>query len=242
MKVQLEFKNIFMASLLLFGIYSCRKSELPIYENDPGIFIYKDRYDPNADSTSYSFAIKNSAIVRDTIWVPVRIMGQAASHDRTIKFDPVDSLTTAVEGTHYELMTPYVMPADSFATRLGVIIKRAADLQDTTVHLTLHLEPSPDFKRLLNGQSLYYIKVNDILTKPDNWGGFIQYIFGEYSQVKYRFIIDVLGRAEFPTGPGGLGIAELFSYQAEMKNALNAYNKAHPNNPMRDENHNLVTF
>ncbi|QEC70422.1 DUF4843 domain-containing protein [Arachidicoccus ginsenosidivorans] len=211
---------------------SCKKEALSPYEGPAGIYFYEDQYSPVNDSVDYSFAIKNSEIHQDTIWLPVRIMGLASSKDRIINLEVVDSLTDAVKGTHYKLLIPYSMPAGAYTTELGIVLLRASDLQDTTYRLTLRLESSSDFTAGLSGQMQYQIKINDILTKPSNWDSFLIYIFGTYSQVKYRFIIDVLGRGEFPTsGTGALGYGDLLYYASVLKNALETYNDAHPGAP-----------
>lgn len=229
-------------SCLSLAMISCNKDEIDIYSGDAGLYFSESIYSAVNDSKSYSFAIQNSDVTSDTIWLPVHIMGKASSHDRAIGLSVVDSLTTAKSDVHYQLLTPYTMPAGVYEESIGVVILRSKDLQDSTYRLVLNLESSQDFPLGMEGKNNYLIKMNDILTKPSNWDAFLIYFFGEYSQVKYRFMIDVLGRGEFPTGSGGLGVADILYYQTAMISALDKYNELHPGSPMKDESGNEISF
>jgi hypothetical protein len=57
--------------------------------------------------------------------------------------------------------------------------------------------------------------------------------------IKYRFIIDTIGFGEFG---GSMSWSELMNYKIRMKSALDAYNAAHPDQPLTDENGQLVEF
>jgi len=204
----------------------------------------------NIDSLNYSFADKNSSVTIDTVWLPVRLAGYTADHDRPIKLSAVSAGTTAIAGTHYKLMN-YVMPKDSFQTSLGVVLIRDPSLQDTSVVLNLQLQPSDDFpvlmKDTLMGDGAYYsrnsirIIITDRLIKPSNWDTYLVTFFGSYSEVKFRFMTGVLGVSSFPnTGPNALKYPQLQYYQTVVRNALIDYNAAH--GPLIDENGNPVTF
>lgn len=247
MKYRIQVKRrraaFWVLGCLSLAVLSCNKDEIDLYQGEAGLYFVESQYSSVNDSTSYSFAIQNSEVTSDTVWLPVHIMGSAVMQDRTIELTVVDSLTTAKAGAHYKLLTPYIMPAGAYEEQIGVVLLRNRDLQDSTYKLGLQLTPSKEFPLGLVGQRTYLIKMNDILTKPDNWDVILIYFFGEYSQVKYRFMIDVLGRGDFPTsGAGGLGVADILYYQTAMAAALDKYNAAHPGAPMRDESGNLISF
>lgn len=219
---------------------SCSKESMQPYSGGAGIYITGNTHN---DSTRYSFAVKNSSRVKDTIWVNVRITGAAAEKDRAVLFTAVDSLTTAQKGTHYELL-PHTIPAGAFTGKLGIVVFRTPDLLQKTVKLGMRLSTTPHFTASIKTDLDYTILLNDILTKPDNWDRPLVFFLGAYSQVKHRFMIDVLGIAEYPTDPkvpGSFTVAELLFFQGKMQNALAAYNATHPV-PMQDENGNPVIF
>lgn len=214
----------------------CQKEERLIYKDVPRIYIYKNTLAYAYDSLNYSFAVKNSARVRDTVWATVRIMGDAISKDRVIEFRPVDSLTTAVEGRDYELMK-YIMPSDSFTTRLGIIIRKTPEMDVKTLKLVMKLMPSRDFQTGIYDQLFYRVVISNILVKPNDWDSWLKNYFGSYSERKYRFIIDVLGIAEFTDA---MSYSEYGYFAQRMKNALADYETK--NGPMIDENGNRVVF
>jgi hypothetical protein len=86
------------------------------------------------------------------------------------------------------------------------------------------------------------VKINDFLTKPSNWDSWLVYFFGDYSQRKYRFIIEVTGRGDFPSGggAGSLPYGQFVAYQQLMVQALNEYEAEHGH--MLDENGDIVEF
>jgi hypothetical protein len=245
MQRQHIYTKLLCCTLALYLLSACKKEALITYDAGARIYIDNDR---GVDSITYSFATKNSSLIRDTIWLPVRTMGTASNKDRVINLKVVDTLTTAQQGVHYELM-PYIMPAGQYVAKLGVIVKKAADLETKQVSIGLRLQESADFQPGTGDGLDYQIRINNILTKPGNWdpptvpGPFLAAFFGPYSEVKFRFIIDVLEMSEFVLkGPGALPYSQFLYFQQRMKNALEAYNALHPGNPMKDEFGNLVNF
>lgn len=237
---------------LAFGLAAgCKKENIFAEGNyQDAVYFAHSSYDQSIDSLSFTFISQPDSVKLDTIWLPVRIAGKTATRDRQITMTVVDTATTAVAGTHYKLLD-YHMPKDSFVTNLGIVLYRTADLQDTAVQLTVQLQPNSDFPVLMkdttsaNGRlvtdNVYHIRFSDQLIKPTNWDSFLVYIFGTYSKVKYRFIIDVTGRTDFPiSGAGALAYAQLLYYQGIVKTALG--DDEAKNGTMYDEHGNPVTI
>ena len=103
----------------------------------------------------------------------------------------------------------------------------------------LKVAANEDFNIGVVEQNHFCIKWNDILGKPKNWDTELIEFFGAYSLIKYRFIIDTIGFGEFG---GSMSWSELMNYKIRMKSALDAYNAAHPDQPLTDENGQLVEF
>ena len=83
------------------------------------------------------------------------------------------------------------------------------------------------------GENTYRIVLTNRLTNPKGWP------FGEYSRVKHQFVIQILGIAtDYDKWTRG----EQIHNTSIMVDALYKYNKAHPGNPLTDENGLLVSF
>ncbi|SHL97224.1 DUF4843 domain-containing protein [Chitinophaga sp. CF418] len=238
--------------LVILFLTACGKDEISgSYNGQQSVyFIYNTNavYSGGIDSVSYTFVEKSSTMRQDTVWLPVRITGNASDHDRAIDLVVVADKTTAIADVHYRLLS-YNMPKDSFTTRLGIVLLRDVSLRDTAVVLALSLQSSKDFPLLMKDTMMadgtYYnrsqarIIFTDRLIKPGNWDSYLVTFFGAYSETKLRFIASVLGIATFPSsGPDALGYPTLQYYQNAVRNALLAYNA--DNGPLIDENGNPV--
>ena len=82
-------------------------------------------------------------------------------------------------------------------------------------------------------ENTYKIVLTNHLTEPAGWP------FGEYSRIKHQFVIQTLGIA---TDYDKWSTSETIYYTGIMINALYEYNKAHPGEPLTDENGLVVTF
>ncbi len=239
---------------LLVVLTACSKAEISeSYTGQQSVyFIYNTNaiYSGGIDSVNYTFVEKNSTVTQDTVWLPVRITGNAADHDRAIDLAVITGKTTAVKDVHYKLLD-YHMPGKSFTASLGVVLLRDASLRDTSLVLSLHLQPNAEFPELMKdtlmGDGTYYsrnqvrIVFTDRLTKPGNWDAYLVNFFGLYSEVKLRFIASVLGISTFPSsGPDALSYPTLQYYQNTVRNALLEYNAQH--GPLTDENGNPVVI
>jgi hypothetical protein len=243
-------KHIIIYIAILALLASCKKDEISdSLDAAPGVyFVYNVTLPGNIDSISYTFVEKNSGTIADTVWLPVRISGATEGRERIINLVAAANGTTAVKDKHYRLLN-YIMPKDSFATQLGVVLLRDASLQDTSVVLTLLLQPSEDFstmmKDTLMGDGRFYsrnqVKIifTDRLLKPTNWDSYLVSFFGTYSNVKFRFIAGVLGVSSFPTtGANPVNFPRMQFYQNTVRNALLEFTAA--NGPLIDENGNTV--
>lgn len=229
---------------------SCEKAELVKYEEPAMIYFYKDYFNVSQmnDSTRYSFAVKPASLMSDTVRIPLRIMGAAATADREVKIEPVADSSTAIAGQHYEIL-PVKIKANEFTTNVHLVVKRTPDLATSEVNLMLEIKESADFRPGIpntapsnphaGGNLKYKVKINDILSQPSNWN-MLQTFFGTYSKVKYLFIIQCTGLSTFNYGPGGLSYAEMNFYNDKCKTDLAQY--VLDNGPLLDENGVAVTF
>jgi len=246
-----------MRTLLLYisilsVLAACRKDEINSFlEAEPAVyFIYSASRPSSIDSITYTFVEKNESTQTDTLWLPVRISGDAVDFDRNISLVADPEGTTAVNDKHYRLLN-YILPKNSFSTQLGVVLIRDASLLTESVVLNLRLQPSEHFTTLmkdtLTGDGGYHIRnrikiiFTDRLLKPDNWDSYLVTFFGPYSEVKFRFIAGHLGVSSFPTtGPNAVNFPKMQFYQNSVRNALYEYTLV--NGPLIDENGNVVVI
>lgn len=244
------FTKIAFTATLAALIVSCKKSELTSYDEGSMVYIYKEAFNTNRDSASYSFAIKPNSLLIDTVKVAVRIMGAASTTNREVKLAAVSNLTTALEGVHYTFL-PYVIPAGAFNADLPIVVKRTADMKTQEYRLQVQVVESKDFQPGISnspvtgnlaGASLQYlVKINDFLTKPSNWDTQLVTFFGTFSQEKFKFIISVTGKTDFRVGASPLmSFGEVGYYKALCKSKLLEYVAI--NGPLIDEFGAVVTF
>ncbi|MCS3796840.1 DUF4843 domain-containing protein [Niastella sp. OAS944] len=242
-------RKLYILIPALFVWLACKKSELTSYKQTDMIYVYKDFYNTNKDSVTYSFAIKANSLITDTIKVPLRIMGNARDKDRRVAIQTVADNTTATS-QQYTIL-PTIVKAGSFTTDIQVLVNRTPDMKTREVRILLEIAASTDFlpgvpnttatTSRAGGATQYLIKINDLLTKPSNWESLLSAYFGAYSQVKYKFIIDVTGRTEFPiTGQDMVSPSQFLFYKKLCREALENYNTT--NGPLTDEFGMIVTF
>lgn len=238
-------KNHFIKNLciaLMLFLSACSAKEVLIdFKESPTIYIVKSN---GMDTSIYSFALKPTSVTSDTIYLPVQISGKLSGTARNISL-VADDNSTALANVHYKLLSYRIEPNQNTA-RLPIVIYRTQDLKLNQVLLKLRLVRNENFNLFKenNFDSTYNFLINDVLSRPTEWGvnSSSQYFFyfGAYSRVKYQLIINATGKYDFIDPP--LVSGEWYFYKAQARNALISYNNANPSNPLRDENGALVTF
>lgn len=245
---------IFLLAMMAAGMASCKKSELKSFDEPTMVHFYKDLSDPFRDSSVFSFAIFSPDHMYDTVKLPVRIAGTPASKDRQVKLQAVADSSNALAGTDY-VIDKAMVRAGKFTDTVYVVVKRTPEMKTMEKRLLLEIVASDDLlpgvynSPVGSGNNVYsgasvrkLVKINDFLTKPGNWDNMLVYFFGSYSQRKYKFIIEVTGRAQFPVGggPNDISYGEISAIQIFLRQALLDYNREHGD--MIDENGGIVTF
>jgi hypothetical protein len=238
--------------LLVLATVSCEKN-IGTYSNDPRVYFFERATDASQTRITYksfTFLTLPLDVVKDTFLVRVKIMGDKSSTDRVIRGRTIATGTTAIAGQHYDFIDGLVK-ADSIYGYLPVVLRRTADIKINPVSLVLGIADTKDFKRGVGEDSVFTISWSDNVVKPANWDGLISlsYYFGTYSAAKWRFIISVTGKDNFPLqqsgrvppAPGEYTNAAMMDLNALLKAALKAYNDTHTP-PLTDENGLLVTF
>ena len=210
------------------------------YQDEPRVRLVGDYiWAVGTDSISFSFVAYGSEVTEKEMLVDAQIMGKVENRDRVVNLS-VDPARTTADASLYTVPSTVTIPAGAVKATFPVILKRSAALQTKTVRLYLQVAEAADFKAGVNEENHIKLIWSDVLQKPKNWDT-LEPFFGTYSDVKYRFMLaNSNGAGEFSTET--MSWAMLNSYRILFQNALNAYNAAHPGNPLTDENNQLVTF
>jgi hypothetical protein len=226
--------------LLCVFCTACSSDEDFFYQDEPRVRLVGDYiWAVGTDSISFSFVAYGSEVTEKEMLVDAQIMGEVENRDRVVNLS-VDPARTTADASLYTVPSTVTIPAGAVKATFPVILKRSAALQTKTVRLYLQVAESADFKAGVNEENHIKLIWSDVLQKPKNWDT-LEPFFGTYSDVKYRFMLaNSNGAGEFSTET--MSWAMLNSYRILFQNALNAYNAAHPGNPLTDENNQLVTF
>ena len=225
--------------LAVIGMFTACENDKFYFQDDARVRIEGPyEWAVGTDSLTFSFAAYPSQVQEQGMEMKLYVMGEAAATDRTAKL-AIDRTLTTANDDQYVFPETVTIPAGKLEAPFIVTLKRA-DLTSGTVSLYFRVVETNDFKVGVIEQNHFCIKWNDTLSKPKNWDTELLEFFGEYSLVKYRFIIDTIGFGEFSAKT--MSWSELTNYKIIMKTALDEYNDAHPGAPLKDENGQLVTF
>lgn len=225
--------------LAAIGMFTACENDKFYYQDEARVRIEGPyEWAVGTDSLTFSFAVYPSQVQEQDMEMKLYVMGEAAATDRTAKL-AIDRTLTTANDDQYVFPETVTIPAGKLEAPFIVTLKRA-DLTSGTVSLYFRVVETNDFKVGVIEQNHFCIKWNDTLSKPKNWDTELLEFFGEYSLVKYRFIIDTIGFGEFSAT--SMSWSELTNYKIIMKTALDEYNDAHPGEPLKDENGLLVTF
>ena len=167
----------------------------------------------DTSALSYSFVYVSSVKNRDTVKVPVNVIGGPQNRLRKIRLSQIteyrvtyvkdalgnvtDTIKTeimnkAIPGVHYVDFSDAEMTGQTFVKPnavgmdIPVILLRDTSLKTNEVRLRLKLEVSEDFQL---GENIYLnrtIVISDMLIKPSQWRGMKELYLGKYSVPKHR--------------------------------------------------------
>ncbi|GGH06444.1 hypothetical protein GCM10011418_03140 [Sphingobacterium alkalisoli] len=220
---------------LLFS--SCEKDLNAVYQQDARVYFFERStvdLTSSVTSKSYSFLLDPSTITEHIIFIKIKSMGDTASYDRYSIGKRIENGTTARAGEDYEFL-PALIPAGEVEGLLPVKIFRNSRIASEEVSLVLTIGETEDFKVGIVEDQVFTLRWSDRLSQPSTW----PFYFGEYSDEKYRFVIDILGIAEFPPPDctrcvpreGQYSYAALADFAARLRAEVLAYNAANPQNP-----------
>ncbi|MBQ8502348.1 MAG: DUF4843 domain-containing protein [Bacteroides sp.] len=218
-----------VVSILLVGI-SCQKDDYLGYDSDYASLRFVYTANGN-DSIVYSFALHPN-VEEDVVEIPFQLIGLASPSNRQVGVEVVTTETTAKENTNFVIESSELL-AEAITGTLKVRVKKTAELDSENLVVVLRLCGNENFAEAPIDEDVFRVVLTNQLTKPTGWP------FGEYSRIKHQFVIQVTGVA---TDYNKWNTSDRVYYTSMLVNALYEYNKAHPGDPLKDENGLLITF
>ena len=249
---------IFFFSTILLSI-GCKEEKINLYDEPYAINFgkLKDKsgtmpnlLDPAPQSIEVNFAllpIFNQQT--DTLQIPVQLMGK-------IPDKPLKIVFTTIADADYSLAKVafkedgYRIDKNKYAETLPIYVDKPlkADTEYRAI-LTFNyqksdVEAGADYLQKITLKVTDKFTLQDAQLTMDDWNTSIAPKIGAYSNVKLRFIAYAFRKAK--PEPIHIGYLKYLAYYPQyveiIENELIKYNEAHPDNPLKDENGNIVTF
>jgi hypothetical protein len=247
--------------IILFAalLTSCREEQLPVYQNDPGLYFFRESYsgaNVQRDSLSFTFFAKQIPAGEQFVqYIDIRTVGFPENRDRKFKLiqSNVEDADAATPGVHYiafddPLMEQHlVIPANTIEYKIPVFFLNDPSLSTKKVRLKIEIGENENFGVGIHAQSTFVVNFSDVADRPHTWidnkptENWFPW-FGFWSAVKMKFISLNLGFYDFDETYHQTESNLLNYYARKMYRLLREYNEAHPGDPMRDENGNLIQF
>ena len=198
-------KNKFLSVLIgmtVLGAAGCKPESPTMFAQQPTLYfgapnIYNTTY---SSGTQFSFGTYPHRTV-DTFLVPVSVLGAPSPKDREFSVLTLDSAgSNAVEGKDYQLLPPYVLPANATTVNVPVVLFRSSALDSTALNFYLRIAANGNFAAPNTSQGIYGIQVS-YLQKPSTWDLYLNGVkgwavnspnFGTWTKTKYKLILDAL--------------------------------------------------
>lgn len=260
-------KKILFWALPALMLAACKQEQPTLYENAPGIYFFRNAYiEPGTqrDSLEFAFYVKRT-LTGGTFnqELDIRTMGMPENHPRAFTLRQVNAgqPDAAVAGKHYvpfddpRMIEAMKIPAGAVHYNVPIMCINDPELAEKKVRLEIEIVPNAEFGQGVEAYSKFVIWFGDIAVRPETWvdnretQSWYRY-FGYWSAVKMRYIAVNLGFSDFDLemrGDEDQGIPAITTvrqhyYRRTMVQLLKAYNDAHPQDHMKDENGDEIAF
>lgn len=274
---------LFLISIPLFVFTSCKEDKLELYDNGNNVYFSLQKWNisskgsgddcilkfdyngaeryyrwPNViaatDEIVKTLHFKPVAITKDTLYIPVSLMGQPTDYNREIGWQ-LTSSTTAVENADFKVLDAYI-PAN--ATMGAIVIEfYRGGLSGAVKNIGLELTPNQHFqtsyktiKRSRTDNSLTSmlnldIYITDDIVQPPAWDDYwTKYLFGPFSAKKLQVIITCSGTDPltfYPDNPENIpSLNEVSAISAAFKTYLDQ--QAFAGTPVYEDDGSLMVY
>lgn len=237
--------------MIIVCLFSCKKEVVESYQGKNGIsfFAYTYQLLHTTGIRSYSFALQATEKQRDTLFIPLRITGKLSDQPRTVLLKAVEG-TNATAGVDFELKE-VVIPAGVSTFNYPLILINSVGMASNVYRIVLEPAETKDFTlgtfgatpattaNLQTEENFRYLKI-DVTSQyiePAYWSE-LSSDFGEFSAVKYKFMVKTLGITDYSYEK--IGLDGQLNFPVTLRIALAAYEAA--NGPLLDENGQQISF
>jgi hypothetical protein len=233
------------------------------------VFLYKGaryvQFEKDLDHvTNVSFVYRRADVTRDTAYITVELLGDPVNEPLSFDLvqveharweityddfgDVLDSIAIPIlqseENVHHEPLdkTKMVIPPRALSVAVPVVFLRAPSLAAEDRFLRLRVIPGEGLREGTINKLENIIMVADQLVKPSTWNDYSD-IFGAYSRVKHRLMVDVSG-LRWDDDTFAELLPDIFSFQYyidRFNEELERYEQEH-GMAMLDENNEPVYF
>lgn len=217
--------------IILLCFCSCQEAKFTTYDADNYVQFTRSL----EDSTVVSFTFYPGE--DELLWaLPVEISGIPVESELQYNVVVDKELSTAIEGTHFELLPEMNINPLSVRDTCWLKLKRKPEMKNEEFRIVLRIVDSEVLLRGPLAYSIAIVRVNDKITRPDWWNeDVVDNYLGTYSDKKYSLFIEVTGKADLTDASD----SEYRMYALEFKYWLQAQ-KAQ-GNIIREEDNREMT-
>lgn len=189
---------------LILGASSCSENETPVYDAErASLNIWFGLSNTKQDSVTYNYSY---VLDEGSITFMARVAGVPVDYDRTFTLKAIDGDIAEAEGS-YRIET-YTIPAGTVEVKCPIYFNTSNLKNDDSFtrkdgYLHFRIAENPDFEVGAAERQELIVVLKNYLAEPEEWNNYVPpYLpwanyFGEYSKVKYQFMIQELGIMEF---------------------------------------------
>jgi hypothetical protein len=253
----LKFTLYILASLLC--LTSCAKEDIDTFDtNYKALNIWFGTSNVVSEKLVHNYSYYNG---ETSLTFYARITGQPTDYDRTFTLEAYDGDVDKAKGSYR--VEGYVIPAGKTTAQFKIYFDSSKLSNENLFseedgHLYFRMAENSEFKQGADGLNTLTVVLRNYLSKPEDWDTTDSYLFkpyktyfGDYSKVKYRFIIENTGLVDFRISSTAsvpynestnyISIAYATYLKQVLQIALTEYNNTHTTK-LTDENGNLITF
>ncbi len=199
-----KFLYINLLFALILGISSCSENETPVYDAERvSLNIWFGQSNSKQDSVTYNYSY---VLEEGSLTFMARVAGVPVDYDRTFTLKAVSGNLSEAEGS-YRVET-YTIPAGTVEVECPIYfntskLKDASSFTEDDGYLHFRVAENDVFETGVSERQELVVVLKNYLAEPEEWNNRVSpYLswagyFGEYSKVKYQFMIQELGIMEF---------------------------------------------
>lgn len=132
----------------------------------------------------YTFVYSNVGVNEEVFSLPIQLAGLPNTTDRNVSFQVNDEYSTAIEGTHFELLSANesFIPANQIDGNIRIKLLKTPEMANQNFKIAIDISDNEYLKAGPQGSCV--LNVSDFLTKPSWWGISYNSFLGEFTMKK----------------------------------------------------------